>query len=312
MVFTKSNSEILSTESKPSIDAVTKALKGLGHEVVNLGDDRTLATRLKEENPQLVFNLGGGWGRTCAATIPVICDLESVHYSGSDGMTLALAQNKYAAKVLVASMEAPVVEGVIITELSELDHLLLPLPLFLKPLYGSDGLGIEGQPYVMYEDELYPQVSMLLQKYSQPVLVEELLEGREFVVGLWGGSNPDIISIMERKWVDNRSEPFIYTRELRENASEFVNLVCPAELRSNLATDISGIARIAWRAVGCCDLAIVDIKCNADGEPQFLEIDPLPDLTPGRGVITIMAEMMGISYRELIEGILKSALSRIQ
>ena len=49
-----------------------------------------------------------------------------------------------------------------------------------------------------------------------------------------------------------------------------------------------------------------------DGVPYFLEINPLPGLSPTVGDIVLMANGMGVSHVELIGRIVDAARERLQ
>jgi D-alanine-D-alanine ligase len=72
------------------------------------------------------------------------------------------------------------------------------------------------------------------------------------------------------------------------------------------------VAVAAWRALGCRDGGRVDLRCDAAGRPQFLEVNPLAGLRPGYSDLPILAEKAGISYRELLGAMVTSALARLR
>jgi D-alanine-D-alanine ligase len=63
--------------------------------------------------------------------------------------------------------------------------------------------------------------------------------------------------------------------------------------------------------LGCHDVARLDFRVRPDGEPVFLEINPLPGLAPKTSDLVLLAQGYGIGYPELIARILNSALIRV-
>jgi D-alanine-D-alanine ligase len=55
----------------------------------------------------------------------------------------------------------------------------------------------------------------------------------------------------------------------------------------------------------------VDLRSDAKGLPNFLEVNPLPGLHPEHSDLPILCTLAGIPYRELISRIMKAATSRI-
>jgi D-alanine-D-alanine ligase len=72
------------------------------------------------------------------------------------------------------------------------------------------------------------------------------------------------------------------------------------------------VALGAWRALGCRDGGRVDLRMNGDEEVQFLEVNPLAGLHPVDSDFPILAGMVGIGYRGLIERIMVSATDRMR
>ena len=71
------------------------------------------------------------------------------------------------------------------------------------------------------------------------------------------------------------------------------------------------IALDAWRILGCRDAGRIDLRCDAAGNPQFIEVNPLAGIHPEHSDLPIICTKKGISYRDLIEEIVQSAAARI-
>jgi D-alanine-D-alanine ligase-like ATP-grasp enzyme len=293
-------------------EAVRKELVALGHDCLLLSEE-DIKEKLWTVPPELLFNLRDKYhGRNDAAQMAAICEAMGIAYTGSDGVAQALACDKHLAKVMVAAGKASVAEGNIIRALGDLENVLLPLPLFAKPLYGSNGLAISSDSLIREETELYPKVGKMLGEVGQPVLVEEFMPGREFCVGLWGEVEPEILGIAESSWTARKKQPFIFNFEKYAQDATQIKFTCPAEIDTDLATDISNIARIAWQALGCHGYATVDIRLDEEGMPYFLELDTVPCLHPELGKLPFIAATVGVTYQHLIEGIVNLALKRAE
>ena len=72
------------------------------------------------------------------------------------------------------------------------------------------------------------------------------------------------------------------------------------------------VALDAWRALGCRDGGRVDIRCDAEQKPLFLEVNPLAGLNPKDSDLPILARMSNVSYTQLIGRIMDSATARIK
>lgn len=103
----------------------------------------------------------------------------------------------------------------------------------------------------------------------------------------------------------------LYNSEIKANNPWGPKYLCPAPLSAKLTSQIGRLTVATFRALECYDLARVDFRIRAsDNLPMVIEINPLPGLTEALSDIVLEAEGAGISYAELINTILESALRR--
>ena len=84
----------------------------------------------------------------------------------------------------------------------------------------------------------------------------------------------------------------------------------PPPVSRELLEEVSGLALGAFEALGCRDVARVDLRLRG-GRPHFIEVNPLPGLSPEYGDLVIMARAMGWTYEGLVLEILENAASRL-
>jgi D-alanine-D-alanine ligase len=65
-------------------------------------------------------------------------------------------------------------------------------------------------------------------------------------------------------------------------------------------------------ALGCRDVARVDLRLTPEGRAYIIEVNPLPGLTPNYSDLCLIANGTGIEYRTLIGEILSGAIKRSQ
>jgi len=98
-------------DSPATIESLAAVLRGLGHEVVKLGDGRDLLEQLLADPPDFVFNIAEGQGvaRSREARVPAVLEMLGIPYTGSDPLTLAVTLDKDCARRLVqsAGVEVP-------------------------------------------------------------------------------------------------------------------------------------------------------------------------------------------------------------
>ena len=310
-----------------TIDAIDEALRSLGHETFRIGNvfslieylarlgassglsDSRSGTEVKDR-PSLIFNIAEGFRGLCReAQIPSILDAYGIPYTFSPSQVLALTLHKGWTKAVVLRAGVRTADYRVVESEEEIETIALPYPLFVKPVGGGTGMGIGIDSIIRGDepDQLRHTVKDLLRAFKQPVLVERLLEGREFTVGVLGtGDDARVIGAMEI-CVNPESDDGIYSYKTKKTYTT------TTEYRRVLGSELemrSEITLKAWRALGCRDGGRVDLKMDREGSLNFIEVNPLAGLHPVDSDLPIICGFEGMSHQQLIGAILDSALSR--
>jgi D-alanine-D-alanine ligase len=294
-----------------TIDAIRDVLVRDGHEVIKLGGDTGLVDRLREVPIDIVFNIAEGLrGRNREAHIPALLEFLNIPYTGSDPLTLSLALDKSMAKRVVMSAGVPTPRFKKVMRMEDLKEINLSNPLFVKLCDEGSSKGVRLDSKVMDARSLEEKTRWLLENYGPPVLVEEFVKGPEFTVGVLGNEVPSVLGVMLIEIKEKRIEDAIYSLEIKREWGEKVAYHCPPPIDPELQKGIEEVALGAYRALDCRDVSRVDIRVGEDGTPYFLEINPLPGLSPVYGDLPIMAKRMGWSYDQLVRTIFHHALKR--
>ena len=298
-------------DSEETIDAIRKVLENEGHEVIKLGGDRGLIDRVRQGPIDIVFNIAEGLeGRNREAHIPALLEFLSIPYTGSDPLTLSLTLDKAMAKRVVMSQNIPTPRFKKIERMNDLDGLDLHYPLFIKLCYEGSSKGVRLDSKILDPRSLGEKTRSLLETYGSPVLVEEFVKGPEFTVGVLGNDDPFVLGVMQIEIKGNPPEESIYSLEIKREWEEKVRYHCPPSIDQNLLKKIEEVALRSYRALECRDVSRVDIRVGEDRTPYFLEINPLPGLSPVYGDLVIMARSMGWDYARLVKTIFHQALKR--
>ncbi len=298
-------------DSEETIEAIREVLEKEGHEVIPLGGDTGLIDRLRNSPIDIVFNIAEGiGGRNREAYIPALLEFLNIPYTGSDPLTLSLTLDKAMAKRVVMSGGVPTPRFRKIEKVEDLKGIDLSYPLFVKLCYEGSSKGVRLDSKVFNFSSLKEKVQWLLETYGPPVLVEEFVSGPEFTVGILGNSDPTILGVMQIEIKGSPLHEAIYSLEVKRDWEERVRYHCPPLIPEDLKRRIEEVALGAYRALECRDVSRVDIRVGEDGIPYFLEMNPLPGLSPQYGDLPIMAKKMGRDYSELILTIFNHALKR--
>jgi D-alanine-D-alanine ligase len=298
-------------DSEETIDAIRDVLQGDGHEVFKLGGGVGLIDRLRAAPVDIVFNIAEGvGGRNREAHIPALLEFLNIPYTGSDPLTLSLTLDKAMAKRMVRSEGIPTPGFRKVERMEDLQGLDLRYPLFVKLCYEGSSKGVRLDSKISDAGTLREKVKWLLEVYGPPILVEEFVSGPEFTVGILGNSNPSVLGVMQIEIKGSPPDEAIYSLEVKRDWEERVRYHCPPLIPAGRLKRIEEVALHAYRALDCRDVSRVDIRVGKDGVPYFLEVNPLPGLSPVYGDLPIMAGRMGWEYSRLVKTIFHHALVR--
>jgi len=296
-----------------TITHLEQALQALGHATDRIGHARQLIQRLANgDDWDLVFNIAEGLsGIAREAQVPAILDVYGIAYTFSDPLVMALTLHKGLTKTIVKAGRVRTPAFAVVNEVAELDHIELPFPLFAKPVAEGTGKGVSPASKANNKAELAAVCEQLLATYQQSVLVETYLPGREFTVGIVGqGKFARPLGTLEIVLKENaEADAYSYVNKERcENLVEYRLVLADQDRRVRAAEQV---ALAAWRILGCRDAGRVDLRCDAEGQPNFMEVNPLAGLHPEHSDLPILANKMGWSYKELIELIVERATPRV-
>ena len=189
----------------------------------------------------------------------------------------------------------------------------------MKPLHEGSSKGITDSNFCRTRAQLAKQTAFLLENYDQPVLVEEYLPGQEFTCGVLGnGAEATVLPIVgmnfelsprERCPSTASTRSFVWDRP--EKPLEIFQ--CPARITRELQASIERVTLGAFNVLGCRDWARIDVRLNAEGVPNVIEVNPLPGILPDpadNSCLPKAARAAGIGYDELIQSCLKYAAAR--
>ncbi len=298
-------------DRKDTIEAIDNTLKSLGFETDRIGHVKNLVKRLAAgERWDLVFNFAEGvkgFGRE--AQIPALLEAYNIPYTASDALVLALTLHKGMTKHVIKNSGIPTPDFFVVECADDILNVNLPYPIFAKPVAEGTGKGITPASKITNKKQLHSVCRNLLERFSQPVLLETFLPGREFTVAIVGTGKESIALGVLEIILKSKAEKDVYSYVNKENCEELVEYRL---VNDDLAEAAKKVALDSWKALGGRDFGRVDLRCDAAGVPNFIEVNPLPGMHPEHSDLPIICTFAGIKYRELMEMIMTSALKRLK
>ena len=299
-------------DREETIDALAQAIAAHGHQVDRIGSAQSLLRRLAAgDRWALVFNIAEGLnGIGREAQVPAILDVYGIPYTFADPLVASVALHKGWTKLIVRDAGIATPDFAVVADAEEAWRITLPLPAIVKPVAEGTGKGINPGSVVRTRERLAPLCAEIIARYGQPALVECFLPGREFTVGLLGtGLASSVVGTLEIV-LRSQAEPDVYSYTNKEDSEHLVEYR-PVRASDPIVVRAEQLALEAWRALGCRDGGRVDLRCDAQGKPQFLEVNPLAGLHPQHSDLPMIATAVGLPYVELIGRILASACQRV-
>ncbi|MDH7512130.1 MAG: ATP-grasp domain-containing protein [Clostridiales bacterium] len=305
-------------DSDETLLAIEQAL-GERHDVFPIEADEDAYNRLKKLRPDLVFNIAERLvGPSRESHIPTICEILNIPYTGSDPLTLGICLDKSRAKEILSFHKIPTPAFCVVEPGRPIPE-KITLPAIVKPLYEGSSKGIRNDSVVTNGDELEARVREVHALYREPAIVERFLRGREFTVGVLG--NPPNLEILPIVEIDHSRLPAdanpIYSYEAKwvwdrpEQPLEIFR--CPAQVDDRLKAKIESIVRRACEVLRIRDWCRLDIRLDERGEPNILEINPLPGILPNpedNSCLPEAARTAGYSYSALLHRVVEEAGAR--
>jgi D-alanine-D-alanine ligase len=298
---------------KKTIQRILNALKKGKHQAVALEGDKELINRLEEfmprvlkgERPGIVFNISYGiQGEARYTHVPGMLEMVGIPYVASGPLAHSLALDKVVSKTIFRQFGLPTADFAVLNDpgftVPDLEY-----PLIVKPKNEAVSFGIR---VVNNDEELREAAQVIFDKFSQPVLVEQYIDGREINVGLLGNDPPEAFPPAEI--VFDESGPKIYSYEDKTGRSgREIKVACPADLPPEKILEAQDLAGRAFRVLGCRDCARVDMRMDNHGNFYILEINSLPSLGE-HGSYTHAAQAVGLDYENLINRLVEVASAR--
>jgi D-alanine-D-alanine ligase len=267
------------------------------------GEVREILQLLCEYPPDVVFN-------ACEAPLgrpdlePHVASLLewlNIPFTGNRSETLSLCRRKDLTNALLASANIPIPRSPFDAQRSTFDVRCsmfdverwtskvqpLPFPCILKPAADDGSASITPDSICHTPQELQSAQS----RTPGPSIIQEFLQGREFVVSLWGRLTPDHASIGETLF-QNGLQLITYSAKWHIDHPDFANspLSYTTPIDPALRQEILAICRAAWSIANLRGYARIDVRLDSDNHPRILDINPNPELGPDVGICRAVKE----------------------
>ncbi|WP_346354578.1 D-alanine--D-alanine ligase [Azotosporobacter soli] len=291
-----------STEREVSLrtgGAILTALQEKGYNAVGIDlEPANLLDQLRKEQIDVVFNaVHGLYGED--GVLQGALELAGIPYTGSRVMASAMAMDKGISKRLFEAAQIPtprsrlfqrsedqaVVTSRIAAEFS--------LPVVVKATSQGSSIGV----VIVKEAKDVPAAVAEAFRYSEELLVEEFIVGRELTVAVLAGAKFEVFPVIE---IVPHSGQYDYHSKYTKGASDYR---VPAQLEAVVEAKVKQVAADAFKVLHCSGIARVDVMLDQQGNPYVLEVNTIPGMTE-TSLVPKAAAAVGLSFGDLCERLL--------
>lgn len=231
-------------------------------------------------------------------------DSLNITYTGCDAATSAITFNKRFTVAVAGMGGISVARSMHLFKSNPIPAnevaASLQFPVFVKPNNGGSSIGMSK---VAEPAQLEIAIAKAFKEDDQ-VLVEEMITGREFTIGVYRKGN-EIITLPMTE-VISQNYFFDFEAKYEGKAME----ITPAEVDEIVASKIREAAKKIYMLFNCHGVVRIDFIYNeSDGNPYMLEINTIPGQSEA-SIVPQQVKAMGLTLKEFYSSILEDAFNR--
>ena len=288
-----------SSEREVSLDSgrnVLEALRACGVDAIAVDGIPALRELLAKGAVDRVFNiLHGHHGGGEDGVVQGLLEAYGVPCTGSDVLGSALSMDKIRSKQVWLALGLPTPRYVRLRKGDDVQAAArsLGLPVIVKPACEGSSVGVSR---VFSEADLDAAIE-LAARYPGELLMEQLIEGGEFTVGILDGrALPSIQIVPKGAWYDYEAK----------YVSDETQYLCPG-LQGDAEAELGALALQAFQALGCRGWGRVDVMRDREGRNWLLEVNTAPGMT-SHSLVPKAARQTGLGFEDLCLRILAQTL----
>ncbi len=301
---------------------IANSLRKNGHEVLLFGikdDPHAMTALFGQWKPDLVFNATEAFldNSNLDYLVPALLEAEGYRYTGAPPLALLVTRNKAMSKKILAfhDVKVPSFKSFRAGEVPD-QNTNLRFPVIVKPLAADASEGISQASIVHDVGTLAERVAWIHERFDQPAIAEEYIEGRELYATMIGnGDTVQVLPIVEMVFdqAGSRPEDRIATQkskwDLGYRQRRGIRNVFARKLAKVAQERLTHACRAAYRAFWLRDYARIDVRLTKDNEVWFIEANANPFLSYGHDSAEA-AHKAGLRYDAFIQRIVDEAMAR--
>ena len=222
-------------------------------------------------------------------------DTLGIPYTGCDAATSSITFNKRFAVAVAGMAGIPVARSVLLIrgEFSSPDEIArnLKFPVFVKPNNGGSSIGMSKVEQA--SEALGAAIEKAFREDAQ-VLVEEMVQGREFTVGVFRSEGKEIVLPLTEVKAHADKSFFDFEAKYEGKSTE----TTPAEVEESIAEQVREMAVKVYRTFNCRGVVRIDfIYSEEEKKPFMLEVNTIPGQSEA-SIVPQQVKAMGWSLKD--------------
>lgn len=245
--------------------------------------------------PMVMTIYGGAGSRNRMALVPATCEALGLPYMGADAYGRIVCQDKYLSKIIAREVGLDTSPAVLVRDVNDLPLINVLTPrLVVKPNLEGSSIGIGAKNLVTTHDAAKNLALDLLERFRQPILVEEFVPGREVCFCISGNQHGvnflEAVEDIHTAQV-NFFQDQLYSADIKQNRwNEMGHKLVSSEMTGPLRDTLCRL----FSCLGKVDYVRVDCRINR-GACNLIEITPDPFLARD-GSFGEAFELSGLGY----------------
>lgn len=279
---------------------IAKYVNKLGIDVVCLPCDDQIAKNLKKHKPSMVLNLVDSVRGQSNLGSSIIGLLEILHipYTGAGNLGWSIGTNKFLMYQLMKSNGIPVPNHQLMISPSDMIDPDLRYPLFPKLNVEHSSIGISDSNICEDERQLRSKVKELMEKFKQPILVDEFIAGIEVTSSVLESVNTKVYSVQRKTLGDTKEDVMTFDKKWKN----WDNIV----YEKYESEKVKDIVKKTFDVLKMSDYARIDLRIDASNRIYVIDPNANPFFGPPKethATYSIILDMYGIDFLETLKRI---------
>src|SRR3989338_1001276 len=248
------------------------------------------------------MTLHGGFGED--GTLQVLLEMLDIPYTGCGVAASAISADKVLFSRFVRALGYKSAGQIVVNNAQELEGMTMEYPKVIKPATQGCSYGVF---FVKDRKELLHRADFT-QQFSDRMVVEDYVDGRELTVGIFEDSRlgkPRILPITEN----------ILAREILDYETKYpggehlYQVVLPAQIDPSVQEEIETTCVDIFKQLDCRGYVRMDLRLTKDGDIYIIENNTSPGmLNLEESVFPKMLKAGGVEPSEFVDLMVEAAL----